>query len=79
MSVVLRLRRGGAKNKPFYQIVAADSRFPRDGKYLEILGTYNPKSESKAVTLDRVKLEKWIKRGAQISDTVRSLITKTKG
>lgn len=79
MSVVLRLRRGGAKKKPFYQIVAADSRFPRDGKYLEILGTYNPKSESKAVTLDRVKLEKWIKRGVQISDTVRSLITKTKG
>lgn len=79
MSVVLRLRRGGAKKKPFYQIVAADSRFPRDGKYLEIIGTYNPKGEPKAVTLDKVKLEKWIKRGVQISDTVRSLITKMKG
>ncbi|MBI4378304.1 MAG: 30S ribosomal protein S16 [Nitrospinae bacterium] len=76
MSVILRLKREGAKKKPFYHIVAADSRSPRDGKSLEIVGTYDPRRESHCVTIDRVQFEKWIQRGAQMSDTVRSLLSK---
>lgn len=76
MAVTLRLKRGGAKKKPFYHIVAADSRSPRDGKSLETIGTYDPKKESEGIKIDRTKLDKWIQRGAQISDTVRTLLSK---
>lgn len=76
MPVILRLSRKGAKKKPFYHIVATDSRSPRDGKYLETIGTYDPKKESDCVKIDMTKLEKWIQNGAQISDTVRSILPK---
>lgn len=76
MAVTIRLRRDGTKNSPYYRIVVADKQSPRDGKFLELIGTYDPKkkSENSSVKLDRV--EHWVKRGARPSDTVRSLIKK---
>ena len=76
--VVIRLRREGTKNRPFYRIVAADQRFRRDGRFLEILGTYDPLKENKNVVLDLEKTNAWIAKGAQPSETVRSLIKKVK-
>jgi len=76
VSVILRLSRRGAKNKPYYHIVAADSRSPRDGEYIETIGRYDPKKEQKDIVIDRSKLEKWIQKGAQISDTVRTILSK---
>ena len=78
MAVSIRLRREGAKNRPYYKVVVADSRSPRDGKFIEIIGTYDPKKpgHNSALKLDRA--EYWISKGAQASDTVRSLIKKTK-
>jgi small subunit ribosomal protein S16 len=78
MSVSIRLRREGAKNRPYYKIVVADSRSPRDGKFIEIIGTYDPKKAGHNSTLDMDRAEYWIARGAQPSDTVRSLIKKNK-
>jgi small subunit ribosomal protein S16 len=78
MSVSIRLRREGAKNRPYYKIVVADSRSPRDGKFNEIIGTYDPKKAGHNSTLDMDRAEYWIARGAQPSDTVRSLIKKNK-
>lgn len=76
--VVLRLRREGTKNRPFFRIVAADQRFKRDGRFLEILGHYDPlkKDDNVVMKLDRAQF--WIDRGAQPSDTVTSLIKKAK-
>ena len=78
MSVSIRLRREGAKNRPYYKVVVADSRSPRDGKFIEIIGTYDPKvvGENSNIKLDRA--EHWISRGAQASETVRSLLKKNK-
>jgi small subunit ribosomal protein S16 len=78
MSVSIRLRREGAKNRPYYKVVVADSRSPRDGKFIELIGTYDPKKpgDNSAIKLDRV--EHWMSKGAQPSDTVRSLIKKQK-
>lgn len=76
--VVIRLRREGTKNRPFYRIVAADQRFRRDGRFLEILGTYDPLKESKNVVIDLEKTNAWISKGAQPSETVRSLIKQVK-
>lgn len=78
MSVSIRLRREGAKNSPFYRVVAADKRSPRDGKFLELLGTYEPgkKEENFRLKLDRV--DHWLKNGAQPSDTVASLLKKAR-
>jgi len=78
MAVSIRLRREGAKNRPYYKVVVADSRSPRDGKFVEIIGTYDPKKpgHNSAIKLDRA--EYWISKGAQPSDTVRSLIKKQK-
>ena len=78
MAVSIRLRREGALNRPYYKVVVADSRSPRDGKFIEILGTYDPKKSghNSALKLDRV--EYWMSKGAQPSDTVRSLIKKNK-
>jgi len=78
MAVSIRLRREGAKNRPYYKVVVADSRSPRDGKFIEILGTYDPKKpdHNSALKLDRI--DHWISKGAQPSDTVRSLIKKNK-
>ncbi len=78
MSVSIRLRREGAKNRPFYKVVVADSRSPRDGKFIEIIGTYDPKveGENSKIKLDRA--EHWLSVGARPSDTVRSLLKKNK-
>ena len=74
--VVIRLRREGTKNRPFYRIVAADQRFRRDGRFLEIIGTYDPLKEKGNVSLDVEKANAWIAKGAQPTETVRSLIKK---
>lgn len=78
MAVKIRLRRLGAKKAPFYRIVVADSRFSRDGRFIEEIGTYNPNTNPSQVTVDKEKVEKWIKNGAQPTDTVKSLF-KTNG
>ena len=74
--VKIRLRRMGAKKAPFYRIVVADSRSPRDGRCIEEIGTYNPMSEQAAITVDAEKAQNWIKNGAQPTDTVRALLKK---
>ncbi len=74
--VKIRLRRLGAKKAPFYRIVVADSRYPRDGRFIEELGTYNPLMDPPAVTIDSERAKDWIKKGAQPTDTVRSLLKK---
>ena len=78
MAVSIRLRREGAKNRPYYKVVVADSRSPRDGKFIEIIGTYDPKKTGHNSTLKLDRAEYWISKGAQASDTVRSLIKKNK-
>src|SRR3981081_3829157 len=78
MSVSIRLRREGAKNRPYYKIVVTDSRSPRDGKFIEIIGTYDPKKTGHNSTLKMDRIEHWISKGAQPSDTVRSLIKKNR-
>ena len=78
MAVSIRLRREGAKNRPYYKVVVADSRSPRDGKFIEIIGTYDPKVPGENSTLKVDRAEHWIARGAQPSDTVRSLLKKSK-
>ena len=78
MAVSIRLRREGAKNRPYYKVVVADSRSPRDGKFIETIGTYDPKKpgDNSLIKLDRA--DYWLSKGAQPSDTVRSLIKKQK-
>ncbi len=78
MSVSIRLRREGTKNRPYYKVVVADSRSPRDGKFIEIIGTYDPKVQGDNSTLKIDRAEHWISRGAQPSDTVRSLLKKNR-
>ena len=74
--VKIRLKRVGKKKAPFYHIVVADSRSPRDGKIIEQLGTYDPMTEPETIVLDKEKVEKWIKNGAKPTDTVKFLISK---
>lgn len=76
MSVTIRMSRHGAKKKPFYRIVVSDRRYPRDGRYIEQVGTYDPRAKSGGLKLDREKIESWIKKGAQPSQTVSELIRK---
>ena len=76
MAVVLRMTRRGAKKKPFYRIVAADSRSPRDGKFLEMLGTYDPLKSENNIKIDTEKVTSWIKKGAKPSETVAALLKK---
>lgn len=76
MAVKIRLRRMGAKKAPFYRIVVADSRSPRDGKFIEEVGYYNPVSEPVQVKIDGDKVKEWISKGAQPTDTVRALLKK---
>ena len=76
--VKIRLQRQGKKKAPFYHIVVADSRSPRDGKVIEQLGTYDPMTNPATVVLDNKKVEKWIKNGAKPTDTVKALIEKNK-
>ena len=78
MSVAIRLRREGALNRPYFKVVVADKRSPRDGKFIEIIGTYDPKKKGNNSTLKLDRVEYWISKGAQPSDTVRSLIKKNK-
>ena len=73
--VKIRLRRMGAKKNPYYRIVVADSHFPRDGRFIEEIGTYDPQNNA-AVTVDVEKAQQWIKNGAQPTDTVRGLLKK---
>ncbi len=77
MAVKMRLRRMGAKKAPCYRIVVADSRYPRDGRFIEEIGFYNPMTEPAEVTIDADKAKKWISNGAQPTDTVRDLLKKT--
>ena len=74
--VKIRLRRMGAKKAPYYRIVVADARSPRDGRCIEEIGTYNPLTEPAAITIDAEKAQTWIKNGAQPTDTVRGLLKK---
>src|SRR5438105_15918938 len=78
MSVSIRLRREGAKNRPYYKVVVADSHSPRDGKFIEVIGTYDPKKPGHNSSLNVERAEFWISKGAQPSDTVRSLIKRNK-
>ena len=77
MAVKLRLKRMGSKQKPFYRIVAADSRSPRDGRFIETVGTYDPIKKSDNITVDEEKTLKWLNNGAQPTDTVKSILTQT--
>ena len=74
--VKIRLRRAGAKKAPFYQIIVADSRSPRDGKFIDEIGTYNPMVTPSEIKINKEKLEKWIANGAKPTDTVKALIAK---
>ncbi len=74
MSVKIRLARGGSKKRPFYRIVAADTRSPRDGRFLEKLGTYNPNTDPSTVVLNRPRVDYWLGVGAKASETVARLI-----
>ncbi len=76
MAVKLRLKRMGAKKRPFYRIVAADSRSPRDGRFIEVVGTYNPITEPAEVKVNEELALKWLKNGAIPTDTVRDLLRK---
>lgn len=76
MSVKIRLRRMGAKKAPFYRIVVADSRYPRNGRFIEELGYYDPMKEPAEIKLDVEKAKDWISKGAQPTETVRSLLKK---
>ena len=78
MAVKLRLTRVGSKKNPIYRVVAADSRSPRDGKFIEILGRYNPQSEPSLIELDEAKVKDWLGKGAQPTEAVARLI-KVKG
>ena len=76
MATKIRLKRMGAKKNPFYRIVVADSRSPRDGRFIDEIGTYNPTANPAVINIDQEKATKWLKTGAQPSDTVKSLFKK---
>lgn len=74
MAVRIRLKRMGAKKKPFYRIVVADSRYPRDGRFIEELGYYNPTTKPTTFEVDAEKVQQWVSKGAKPSDTVKALL-----
>ena len=74
MAVVIRLARHGTNNKPFYRVVVADSRFPRDGRYLDMIGYYDPRYKGEAIQLKKDKLDSWLKKGAKPTLRVRDII-----
>ena len=78
MAVRMRLTRVGSKKNPIYRVVVADSRSPRDGKFIEIVGRYNPQTDPSTIVIDAERAQLWLSRGAQPSDTVRKLL-KTQG
>ena len=77
MAVKMRLRRMGAKRAPFYRVVVADSRYPRDGRFIEEIGTYNPMTNPAEIKIDAEKAEQWLKNGAQPTDTVKVILKKS--
>ncbi len=77
--LAIRLRRAGSKRRPFYRVVVADSRAARDSSFVEILGHYNPRTRPAAVTIDRDRVSYWLEKGAQASDTVRTLLARHAG
>ena len=77
MAVKIRLRRMGAKKAPFYRVVVADSRSPRDGRFIEEIGYYNPMTNPAEIKIDAAKAENWLKNGAQPTETVKSLLKKS--
>ncbi len=77
MAVKIRLRRMGAKKAPFYRIVVADSRYPRDGRFIEEIGTYNPLTDPAEIKVDSDKAKQWIANGAQPTDTVKDILKKS--
>ncbi len=76
MAIRIRLARGGRKKRPFYRVVATNSTSPRDGRFLEILGTYDPLKDPIEFKINKEKLDKWLSRGAEPSSTVKSLLLK---
>ena len=77
MAVKLRLMRMGKKKQPFYRVVAADSRSPRDGRFIEIVGTYEPRAEPSRIDIDNARALRWLRDGAQPTDTVARLLTQS--
>jgi small subunit ribosomal protein S16 len=77
MAVKIRLKRMGAKKAPFYRVVVADARYPRDGRFIEEIGTYNPLTNPAEIKIDVEAAQKWIKNGAQPTETVRSLLKRS--
>ncbi len=77
MAVKIRLTRMGAKKAPFYRVVVADSRAPRDGKFIDIIGTYNPVTDPAEIKIDTAKAEKWLKNGATPTETAKQLLVKS--
>ncbi len=77
MAVKIRLRRMGAKKSPYYRVVVADSRYPRDGRFIEEIGSYNPMMNPAEIKIDAEKAAKWIQNGAQPTDTVKAILKKS--
>lgn len=77
MAVKIRLTRLGDKKSPFYRVVVADSRYPRDGRFIDLLGTYNPLKEPAEIKIDNEKAQDWIKKGAQPTDTARAILIRS--
>jgi len=77
MAVKLRLTRIGAKKNPYYRVVVADSRYPRDGRFIDVIGTYDPMANPVAINIDPEKAKTWIKNGAQPTETVKALLKKS--
>ena len=77
MAVKIRLTRLGDKKSPFYRVIVADSRSPRDGKFIDILGTYNPLTNPAEIKIDNARAQQWIKNGAQPTDTARNILVKS--
>ena len=77
MSTKIRLKRMGAKKRPFYRVVVADSRYPRDGRFIEEIGYYDPCHEPAIINIDEEKVKSWVATGATLSDTVKSLLKKS--
>ena len=72
--LVIRLRRAGSKNRPFFRVVVTESKSARDGRFVEVVGHYNPRTQPESLTIDRERLDHWLKAGARPSDTVRTLV-----
>ncbi|HEX7780203.1 MAG TPA: 30S ribosomal protein S16 [Vicinamibacterales bacterium] len=72
--LAIRLRRAGSKNRPFYRVVVTESRSAREGRFVEVLGSYNPRTKPETLNIDRERLAHWLKAGAKASDTVRTLV-----